>query len=662
VDVPVTDRGLYRFGPFQLDTQRRALLRDGARLKLAERLFDTLFYLVANNGRIVEREELGRAVWGTRTVEDNNIAQAISMLRKVLQADSGTETFIVTVPGRGYRFAAPVIFQSDGGQSDVSLADAGQSMAGPAVAGQAAMHKAAGLAMPAQSPMGAPAVPASLPWWQQRVVIGMAIVALGLAGLGMVLRPPAARDNAPPRFAPPAHSVAVLAFDNMTGDPGQAYISDGLSEQLIDSLSRVDALQVAARTSSFSFRGKPATVGEIARALNVGTVLEGSVRRHGNHLIITAQLINALTGYHIWSNTYDRDAGDVLTAQVAIGQAVTRSMEVSLLGDGAAVLTLGGTTNPAAFDAYLRGLHLQETAADPAGVRAALAQLDAALAIDPTFARALAARAFARGRLGDMGGIPDPDALRKMFAEALNDADRAVALAPSLGAAHSVRGVVLQWGFLDLQGDAVEQAKALELSPGSVTIERNYAEAAIALGHLDEAIAAGRRATQLDPMAPGAWTVLAHALYMARRYDDTVETLRHAEAVTGVMPRALTYLLGKAELLRGHPDAAQRACADGKGWLQQMVLALAFNALGQHSEAERHLAAVQAELHDGGAYNYAVIYAQWGQRDTALHWLQTAWRLRDPGLADIKVNPMLDPIRDMAGFQDIERQVLSVRS
>jgi serine/threonine-protein kinase len=637
VDVPVTDRGLYCFGPFHLDTQRRALLRDGVRLKLAERLIDTLLYLVANNGRIVEREELGRAVWGTRTVEDNNIAQAISTLRKVLQANGAAETFIVTVPGRGYRFAAPVTFTSD--------------------IRQAAVPEDAALSMPAP-----PTTPSdSVPWWRQRRVQGGALAALGLACLLVVSRPPATRDHAPPPFAPPAHSVAVLEFDNMTGDPGQAYISDGLSEQLIDSLSRVDALQVAARTSAFSFRGKAATVGDIARALNVGTLLEGSVRRHGTHLIITAQLINALTGYHIWSNTYDRDAGDIVTVQAAIAQAVTRALEVSLLGDGAALLTLGGTTNPAAFDAYLRGVHLQESAADPAGVRAALVQLDTALAIDPGFARARAARAFARARLGDMGAIADPDALRRIFADALDDADRAVALAPSLGAAHSVRGVVLQWGFLDLQGDATEQAKALELSPGSTTVERNYAEAAIALGHLDEAIAAGRRATQLDPMAPGAWTVLAHALYMARRYDETVDTLHHAEAVTGVMPRALTYLLGKAELMRGHPEAARRACADGKGWLQQMVLALAFHALGHQGEAERNLAAMQAELHDAGAYNYAVIAAQWGQRETALHWLQTAWRLRDPGLADIKVNPMLDPIRDMDGFRDIERKVLAVR-
>jgi serine/threonine-protein kinase len=448
----------------------------------------------------------------------------------------------------------------------------------------------------------------------------------------------------------------------MTGDPTQAYISDGLSEQLIDALSGIEALQVAARTSSFSFRGKAATVTDIAHALNVGDILEGSVRRQGNRLVITAQLINARTGFHVWSKTYNQDAGDLLTAEIAIAQAVTRSLETSLLGDNAAVLTLGGTTNPAAFDAYLRGVRLQETAKDPVGIRAALQQLDAALGLDSNFARGHAVRAFARARLGDIGAVTDPAQLRQTFADALADADRAIVLAPTLGAAHSVRGLVLQWGFLDLQGDAAEQVRARDLSPGGATIERNFAESAIALGNLDQAIAAARRATQLDPMATGAWTVLAHAFFMARRYTETIAALRHAEAVTGAMPPALTYLLGKAELMRGDPAAARAACAGARTWLEDMVLALAAHALGQQHEAEAHLAAIQAKLHDAGAYNYAVIYAQWGQRADALQWLQAAWRLRDPGLVDIKVNPMLDPVRDAPEFQDIQRHVLAVRT
>jgi tetratricopeptide (TPR) repeat protein len=258
-----------------------------------------------------------------------------------------------------------------------------------------------------------------------------------------------------------------------------------------------------------------------------------------------------------------------------------------------------------------------------------------------------------------MGGITDPAALRQDFTDALADADRAVALAPTLAAAHSVRGQVLLWGSLDLAGDAAEQARALDLSPGNATIERNYAESAVVLGHIGEAVDAARRATLRDPMAPGAWFTLAHTLYLARRYDEAAATLRHAEAVTGTMPVQQKYLLGKAELMRGQPEAARLACAEGRGWLEDMVLAMALRALGRTDEAAAHLAAIQARLHDAGAYNYAVVYAQWGQREDALRWLQTAWRLRDPGLIDIKVNPMLDPLRDAAVFQDIERRVLA---
>jgi TolB-like protein/DNA-binding winged helix-turn-helix (wHTH) protein len=314
MDISIRELGTFRFGPFRLDPVRRALLRDGVRVKLAERLFDTLLYLVANHGRLVERDEVLAAVWAGRVVEDNNLAQAVFTLRKVLQAGDVAEQFIVTVPGRGYRFAAPVVFEPEARESQAVLSLPGRP------AGQAA--------------------PA---WWRGRISLAVAVLALVLAATSLALLRP--RLAGPSPFAPPLHSVAVLAFDNMSGDPTQDYLSDGLSEQLIDSLTRIDALQVAARTSSFSFKGGHATIADIARKLNVAAVLEGSVRRDGARVRITAQLINALTGYHYWSKTYDRDWHDLLSLQVAIAQAVTDSLRVTLLGNDVAKLSLGGTGN-----------------------------------------------------------------------------------------------------------------------------------------------------------------------------------------------------------------------------------------------------------------------------------------------------------------------------
>src|SRR6202042_3296777 len=162
------------------------------------------------------------------------------------------------------------------------------------------------------------------------------------------LTPPAAA------FAPPRHSIAVLPFVNMSGDEDQEYFSDGLTEELLNSLSEINELQVAARTSAFSFKGTNTDIGTIARKLNVGAVLEGSVRRSANTIRITAQLINAVTGFHLWSKTYDRDLGDVLKLQTEIATAVANALKVTLLGDVAAKIELGGTRNAAAFDAYLR--------------------------------------------------------------------------------------------------------------------------------------------------------------------------------------------------------------------------------------------------------------------------------------------------------------------
>src|SRR6202043_2251978 len=161
---------------------------------------------------------------------------------------------------------------------------------------------------------------------------------------------------APATFAPPPHSIAVLPFVNLSGDKEQEYFSDGLTEELLNSLTEVNELQVAARTSAFSFKGKDTDIGTIARKLNVGAVLEGSVRRSGNTVRITTQLINAVTGFHLWSHTYDRDLGEVLKLETEIATAVASALKVTLLGNVAAKVELGGTRNPAAFDAYLRGV------------------------------------------------------------------------------------------------------------------------------------------------------------------------------------------------------------------------------------------------------------------------------------------------------------------
>src|SRR5882672_2104725 len=196
-------------------------------------------------------------------------------------------------------------------------------------------------------------------------------------------------------FAPPAHSVAVLPFVNMSGDAQQDYFSDGLSEELLNSLSRITALQVAARTSSFSFKGKQVDIADIAHKLNVGAILEGSVRKDEGRVRITAQLINAVTGFHLWSQTYDRDLRHILALQIEIASAVTTALQATLLVDSAAAIELGGTQNPLAFDAYLRGQRFVDTARDKEARSAEVAAYSEAIRLDPRYAKAYAAKAIA---------------------------------------------------------------------------------------------------------------------------------------------------------------------------------------------------------------------------------------------------------------------------
>ncbi len=629
MDVFLREQGSFQWGRFTLDPVRRSLCCDGARVKLAERLFDVLLYLVANHGRVVERDELLREVWTGRIVEDNNVSQAIFELRKVLKAGEGGDRSIVTVPGRGFRFAEAVTFE---------------------------------LAPPAEAVAEVAAdMPPSLetPWWRGHALLGAMLLSMVMALLSLAFwasraPAPASGQVAEKMFDPPAHSIAVLAFDNMSGDPNQVYFSDGLSEQLIDSLTRIEAIEVAGRVSSFSFRGSHATIGDIARALNVSAVLAGSVRRAGNRVVVTAQLTNARNGFNMWSATFNRDQGDVVTVETDIAEAVVQSLQGSLAGGDSAKLTLGGTANTAAYDFYLRGTQLEHTAKGEADHREALTDFDHAVALDPLFARAHGGRSKALANIAMLGAVGSSAAQHKLLQDALSAADRAVALAPGWGQSHSLRAWVLNFGLLDHAAAEREMEQALLLTPGSAAIEGNDANIELAVGHLDQAVAAGRRGTQIDPLSVNAWGQFGRILFMAHRYDEAAEALHHAAVLGDGLRPIYVGLLGGVLLMQGQPDAARTLCAPAANLEEKEVLAIAEQRVGRKTEAEANLAKLRADQGDAGAFSYAEIYAQWGQKADALTWLETAARLRDPGMAEIGIDPMLDPIRGEVEFQRIQ--------
>jgi serine/threonine-protein kinase len=638
-DVPPQLEGVYEFGPFRLDPISRTLSHAGTRVWLAPRLFDTLLHLVESRGRLVSRDELMQAVWPARTVDQTSLGMAVSSLRTALKQHGAADNLIITAPGRGYRFGARVTFTPH------ILPDPDP--------------------MPAALPAAAarPPPPAVAGWRGRRVALPLAALALGLAAFGLVrwqaaaLRAPIAprvpAASMPPAFTPPPHSIAVLPFTNMSGTPNDDYFAEGLSEELINALGRSGALRVAAGVSSFSFRNRPATVTEIARQLNVGLLLEGSVRRTGTRVRVIAQLIDAITGFQVWSQSYDRAPGDMLALQGDIAAACIASLKLILLPNEVARLTLGGTTDPRAFDAYLSGLP-HATDSDDDGERQAIAAFSRAIALDPHYALAYAERARALAYLGANGVFTDVAASHALMAASQRDADQAVALAPELGEAHAALGFVLKCRLSDLARAGAEYRRATELAPGDATILLRYALFELVLGHFNQAVEAAEHAASLDPLAPKTYRTLARILAYARRFDDAHAALRHARGLLPADPGADRTDLAFVQMMQGDVEGARQSCGAEHDPHFLTCVAWVDHALGRQADAEAAFAGLRAAIGDNGAYLYANMMADWGRTAEALTWLQTAYRLRDPGLIDMRIDPLIGRLRDTPQFKQIE--------
>ena len=495
--------------------------------------------------------------------------------------------------------------------------------------------------------------------WRNRIVLtGVFAALVTMAGLladrfGIskhVSQGKPAASLTSPAFTPPPHSIAVLPFVNMSGDKEQEYFSEGLTEELLNSLSRIDELQVAARTSSFSFQGEHPDIGTVAHKLNVGAVLEGSVRRSANTLRITAQLVNGVTGFHIWSQTYDRDMGDVLKLQTEIATAVASALKVTLLGDLAAKIELGGTRNPAALDAYLRGLKPARIASSAADDQAAIAAYTEAIRLDPDYALAFAARSRAHADYGDY--FATKAASHESYDQALTDAKKAIALAPGLGEGHAALAYVFS-NFLDFTRANEEYERALTLAPGNAAILYDSSSFTASMGHPDAAIAAARRAVTLDPLNFASHSNLGWVLWITRRYP---EALAASERAITIEPgSAAAYdIRGGSYYMLGDFQRARTSCEVKSDYSpNQVCLAMTYDKLGRHAEAE----AMRQKFSAASPYWNAEIYAQRGDTAKALERLETALRVRDPTLINLKTDPLLDPLRNDPRFQAIEREL-----
>ena len=496
------------------------------------------------------------------------------------------------------------------------------------------------------------AAPASKVSRRTLPVAAVLVVLLAAAGYLAIERPWVSKTAA---FAPPPHSVAVLPFENLSGNKEQEYFSDGLTEELLNSLAKVNELQVAARTSAFSFKGKDVKIGTIARELNVGTILEGSVRRSGNTIRISTELINTVTGFQLWSQSYDRDLGDVLKLQTEIASAVAGALKVTLLGDIAQKIELGGTRNPAAFDAYLRALKAIQSRRNAKDDPAAIAAYTEAIRLDSNYALAFAGRSLALA--DDAVEAATAAAMREGFEKAEADARRALEIAPDLAEAHLALASLFENGALDFTKASEQYERAVALAPGNAQVLRLSGAFAVYMGHFDTAMAAARHAVVLDPLDRRSHANLGRALYFARRYEEAAEAFAEVIRLNTDYEPSYGYR-GLAFYGLGDLERARVSCEiKSDYWLSQQCLAVVYAKLGRRPEAEAELKKIQAALGDSAAYQYATIYAQWGDGAKALEWLDTAVGLRDPGLENLKADPLMDPLRQEPRFQAVMKEL-----
>ena len=494
-------------------------------------------------------------------------------------------------------------------------------------------------------------------------------VALALAGAVQMFRPggePRAVDSGvvtaaqDPAASPgqhaavPADSIAVLAFDNLSGDPKQEYFSDGISEELRGALSRIGQLKVAARTSSFSFKNSNEDAATIGAKLAVAYILDGSVRRAGNKVRVGVQLIDAKTGLERWSQSYDRDMQDILAVQTSIAAAVADALKVTLAGNFADELSQGGTRSSAAHDDYLRGKALADRNGSEVEWRSALAEFDAAIKADPNYALAYAGRARALVAIGN--AFTTTAERQRRFDEAVDAARRAVEIAPALAQTQATLGFVLTNARLDMGGARVANDAARQRAAGGAAIRSAEGRGAAPAGPPPAGQAALRRAVALDPLNPRVYSNLGQALYFARQYEAAIAPMTKALELSPTMSMAHVWR-GNAKLMLGQTAAANADYAsEPLDWARLTAEAIAAQRAGDTAKAQAAFTQLVA-LGDENSYQQAQVLAQWGRTEQALAALEMADRLGDSGLGYLPQDPMLDPLRRQPRFKALEARL-----
>jgi TolB-like protein/Flp pilus assembly protein TadD len=478
----------------------------------------------------------------------------------------------------------------------------------------------------------------SMPYWSRRkfaaFIISIAVIAAGLFAYQFFRAPRSTTASSATN-----KSIAVLPLLNESGDPKDEYFSDGLSEELIAALAQIRELKVIGRSSSFRFKERkeePKTIGE---KLGVSTLLEGTVRKQGDRVRIVAELINAADGIELWTRTFDRELKDIFAVQQEIAAAVASSLKTTLLGSEQGLSANPATKNTEAHNAYLQG-HYYFQRRNLEDYRKAVDHYDEAIRLDPNYALAYAERSEARTLIGDLTGEG-----KTAWPKARTDAEKAVAIAPTLAEAHAALGwarFFTEWKFDD---GLRELKRAKELSPANPTANDLLARVIVYLGKLDEAEKQARYAAELDPLSVPAQFNLARVLWFEGKPDEANAAARK---VVELQPSAASSRRWQVlvAIKRGDNETALReAQLEPDESYRRFELAVAQYARGDRTAADAALTDLIAN-NQGLDYQIAQVYAVRSEKEKAFEWLQIAFDNHDSGMLALLVDPLLDSLRD----------------
>src|SRR5215469_4901550 len=606
--IDLSREGDFSLGALQISPSTREVVRNGQRETLEPKATQVLVALHQAMGRVVSRDELIARCWDGRIVGEDAINRVIWRLRRLSEADDGANFTIETIAKVGYRLQLPAVKAEP------------PAVSPPAVS----------------PPTVSPPTRRIMRVGRRPVILGSAVVA-GIGAIAVGWR--AGLFGASQALA---NSVAVLPFANISGSPAQDYFAEGLSAEVRAALARNTLLRVVGQVSSNAFKSSSEDAETIARKLDVAYLLDGNVRLAENHVRVSAELIQGESGFSRWAQTFDRAIDDIFAVQSEIADAVTAAItrEVAVTKP---VTQAGGTTNVAAFDAYLRGRADFALAAGPDTDHSALAHFEEAIASDPKFGAAYAARS--RTLVAIANQMAAGDERQPLYDQAIAAAKQSIVLAPDLADAHAALAGALVSGRLDIRGARTPYERSYALGRGDPDVLGRYALYCAQTGRFRVAEAAIRQARDLDPLNPRTYWDIGYIQFLARRFDEAISSMDHVLALSPQMANVNGYR-GNCFLLMGKLDDAEGAFQKETSPVTRLPgLAMVAKRRGNEVGARQAFAKLVAELGTNGLYQQAEVLAQWGDDKAAVAALNLARTNHEPGLYMAGGDPLLDGIR-----------------